>query len=67
MKAAMIIALLNMNGVYVDKVVIHYPDMKSCERAAKHIEGMDTHRPRTLCVTLAHWQGKDISKDTPLD
>jgi hypothetical protein len=65
MKSLMILFLFDPLGHYMDKVVIPYPTVQSCNQAK-------IHKPeeigfKRVCVSLEHWQGKKQDKGIPLE
>ena len=67
----LIIELLSPGGDYMDKVPVVMPTKAACQTAAKQLPKQEDHplgvKLRGVCVTKAHWQGKSVMKDIPLD
>jgi len=67
----LLVAMLSPGGDFINKVPVTMPTKTACEQAIKTLPKKGEHpmgvQYRGLCVTQAHWTGKKIMKDVPLD
>lgn len=67
----LLIELLSPGGDFMDKVPVVMPTRAACQTAIKELPKQEDHplgvRVRGVCVTKAHWQGKETMKGVSLD
>ena len=67
----LIINLLSPGGDYMAKVPVVMPSKQACIDARRQLPKQPEHplgvQLRGVCVTMAHWTGKQPMKEVPLD
>ena len=67
----LIIELLSPGGDFMDKIPVVMPTHAACQAAAKELPKQADHplgvKSRGVCVTRAHWQGREVMKGVSLD
>lgn len=63
----LLIALYAADGTYIDKIGVPMDSRASCEAARAQLVGTDKIKPRPLCITRAHWEGRRLDPGVSLD
>ncbi len=67
----LIVFLLSPGGDFMDKFPVTMPNQVACNRAIKELPSRGEHpmgvQFRGICVTRAHWEGREVMPNVPLE